>query len=177
MYDDYPGGYYNPVHEKWVWTLKYYLDMNTKAKIDISDYDPCIYINGNQISVKDTIEYDIGRVGELKSFTVGNGAWVYCAYQMRVIDYLIEDDTSWDVYLVKQEYERILNDLRTYQAENVLLEDMIMQPDVEDLSPERYEEMAKQETQLRSNVNLAYQTFLQVLIQEQEKEKVADGLL
>lgn len=177
MYDEYPGGYYSPVHEKWVWTLKYYLDMNTKTKIDILDYDPCVYINGNQISVEDTIEYDIGRVGKLKSFTVGNGAWVYCAYQMRVIDYLIEDDTSWDVYLIKQEYKRMVNDLRVYQAENELLEDMIMQPGVEDLSPEKYEEMAKQETQLRDNINRVYQTFLQTLIEEQEKEKVADGLL
>jgi hypothetical protein len=33
---------------------------------------------------------------------------------------------------------------------------MIMQPGAEDLSPEQYEEMAKQETLLRSNINRAY---------------------
>jgi hypothetical protein len=45
------------------------------------DYDPCVYINNNQISVEDIEEYSVGRMKGIESLTSGNGVWCDCAYQ------------------------------------------------------------------------------------------------
>ena len=177
MYEDYPGGYYSPLHEKWVWTLDHYYDFNADVKIDIKDYDPCIYVNGNQISVEDVIEYQVGRMGDIESFTVGNGAWCYCSYQTRVIDYLIEDDASWDVYPEKERYNTSVKNLQNFQKEREIVEDQILNGEIADLTPEEYDNWAKQEEQYRFYITSSYTKFLRTLIIEREKEKVADGLL
>ena len=177
MFEDYPGGYYSPVHENWVWTLKYYYDFNNNTRIEILDYDPCIYVNNNQISVEDIIEYKVGCMRDISSFTVGNGAWCYCSYQTRIIDYLIEDDTSWDVYKIKDKYLSSIKNLRDFQRECEVLEEDIILNNREDLTEEKYAELVEREKELRFYWASNYKLFLQTLITEREKEKVADGLL
>ena len=177
IYEEYPGGYYSPVHEKWVWTLQHYYDFHQNKIISVDDYDPCIYVNKNQINLEDIAEYQVGRMGTIESFTVGNGAWCYCSYQIRVIDYLIEDDLSWDVYPIKNEYKAMVKNLRDFQVEREIIEDEILQGIRDNLTEEEYRNLNIRDQMLRNNILSSQKLFLQALILEREKEKVADGLL
>lgn len=173
FYEDYPGGYYSPIHEKWEWKLLYYLDLQ-HPEIEISplNYDPCIYINENQISVENTEEYNVGRMKDIKSFTIGNGVWCDCAYQIQMIDYLIEEDNQ-DVYGVKvkkDEYIAALNNFKAFQ------QDEDIKAEQNKINYEAYESQIILEDQHRYDINHKYLTYMQTLIKGQEQERKDDGL-
>ena len=116
-------------------------------------------------------------MSDISSFAIGNGAWCYCAYQMRVIDYLIEDDTSWNVYPKKEKYNSSVKNLETFQREREIVEDQIINGEIADLTSEEYDYWTKEEERYRLYITSSHIEFLRTLIIEKEKEKVADGLL
>ena len=93
------------------------------------------------------------------------------------LTYLIEDDTSWDVYKIKDKYLSSIKNLRDFQRECEVLENDIILNNKEDLTEEKYAELVEREKELRFYQASNYKLFLQTLITEREKEKVADGLL
>ena len=170
-YEDYPGGYYSPIHEKWKWTLDHYLDLQyPNIQIPILDYDPCIYINNNQISVEDIGEYNIGRMKDIESFTSGNGVWCDCAYQIQIIDYLIEEDIR-DVYGVKAKKENYINVLNNFKPVNTNGKREQVEPEGKTI-----EELIQWEDEQRKNIKEAYLIYMQTLIKGQEQERKDDGL-
>lgn len=174
-YEDYPGGYYSPTYEKWEWTLLYYLDLqHPDIEIRPLDYSPCVYINKNQINVEDIEEYNIGRMKGIESFTTGNGVWCDCAYQIQMIDYLIEEDIR-DVYGVKskkEEYIKALNDFKDFQND----EDLKAELNEINYDYEEYKSQINLEDTYRKNIKDTYLIYMQTLIKGQEQERKDDGL-
>jgi hypothetical protein len=52
--------------------------MNKLIKAD--DYDPSIYVNGNQNSLDETTTFEMMSVGPLESLDIGNGAMAEVSY-------------------------------------------------------------------------------------------------
>jgi len=56
------------------------MDSFNDKRIEVSNYDPSIYINGAQNSLRETIDFNMMRPGKLNSLLVGNGTMVEIAY-------------------------------------------------------------------------------------------------
>ena len=132
------------------------------------------YINKNQINVEDIEEYNIGRMKGIESFTIGNGVWCDCAYQIQVIDYLIEENIR-DVYGVKakkEEYIKALNDFKDFQND----EDLKAKLNEINYDYEEYKSQINLEDTYRKNIKDTYLIYMQTLIRGQEQERKDDGL-
>lgn len=160
-YDDpfKPSDYYRPGYPNRRYLIQYYMDpMNGDQIIPPEKYDSSIYINGNQNSLKETIEFDMSRPGKLKSLMVGNGAMATVSYQIRTTDYAIENDKLWNVHIYKDNYLSLKNELTQLMNQ-------------ESYSEEAYE----QEQKKRNEVNFAYTQYINELIKAQQEERVAEG--
>lgn len=151
-----PG--YRPGYPNQEYVLSHYRDpANDDIRIEKENYDPALYINGSQVSIYETERYTMERPGKLASLSLGNGVMAEVAYQIRTIEYSIENDETWGVLPYKQAYEQAVEELNTYLTSG-------------DLS-------YNAENSLRQKVHDSYIKYIQVLIEKQEEEKVADGLL
>lgn len=176
---------YSPIHKNYIFKTKYFIDFNTGKKYD--SYNPSIYINNNEISLAETITYTIEEKFDIpQSFIVGNGVTVECAYQVREIDYLIENDASWNTEPVKIIYLNKLKEFREWQnqceIDEIELDSLIM-----DKTSPNYENnykiwlykikvLAAQEENYREAIKNAYKVYIQTLISDQQKEAVSEVL-
>ena len=162
---------YNLHHKDYTFDVSYYIDLNTNTRY--SSYDPTIYINGNPINLNEVITYSLyDKFGVPESFTIGNGAMVECAYQTRIVDFLIESNDNWDTVTEKEKYETAVTVFRNWQYDCEQDESTLDQLLEEDRY--RWEQtmlmLAGQEQQYRKIINNAYQSYIQTLIKDQEKE-------
>lgn len=168
---------YSPYHKEYVFNHSYYIDLNTNTKYNA--FDPTIYINGNPISLNEIINYSItDKLGIPENFTVGNGAMVECAYQIREVDYLIESDNSWNTKKAKEEYQSSVNNFRDWQTQCEQDE-----PAIDALMSTNYDQwvykitaLSRQEEQYRKIMNTTYQNYIKTLINDQKEEAVNEVL-
>jgi hypothetical protein len=70
---------YNPYHKDYAFNVSHYIDLNTNTRYDT--YDTSLYINDNPIDLNEIVNYSIdGKFGIPKTFSIGNGVMLECAY-------------------------------------------------------------------------------------------------
>ena len=151
---------YNPYRSYYRFDTSYYQDFFNNRKFKKEEYQPFLQINDSQISVEDIQMFDMNRPGKLQELKCGNGAIMEVAYQIRIIDYNIEDDKNYNVYFYKNEYQKALETLQNY---------------LNNTSEKDYN--AQIENQYRQNIDNCYRLYILELIKAQEEEKKAEGLL
>lgn len=105
---------YSPTRSEEEFIPSHYHDYCNNCDIPLEQYEPYVYINGNQINVEHISDFDF-QPDELTSLSCGNGAIVEISYYMKKIDYNIEDDDNYpDVYNAKKQYLDIKNKLDSY---------------------------------------------------------------
>lgn len=163
-YDDpfKPSDYYRPGYPNRKFKITEYRDpANNNLRISPQNYNSSIYINGNENSLKETINFNLYRPGKLSSLTTGNGTIGTVSYQIRTIDFSIEDDPNWGVKIYKDAYLLLQTQLENYINQ------------IESDKPIDYEE----EQRMRDQVNFAYARYINALVEEQKKEREAEGKL
>lgn len=112
---------YNPGRQSWTFTVEGYEDFyNNKyySRYDankVEQYQPWLQVNNNVLSVNDTQVFDMNRPGKLQQLISGNGINLEVAYQVRNIDYNIENDESFpELIQAKQYYEEKVLELEKY---------------------------------------------------------------
>jgi hypothetical protein len=76
-----PSDYFRPGYPNRRYLIDHYRDpFNNNKRIEVSEYDPSIYVNEAQNSLRETIDFNMMRPGKLKSLYVGNGAMAEVAY-------------------------------------------------------------------------------------------------
>lgn len=104
---------YNPTYSEFVFIPQYYWDYyndgydswGNKKIIELEQYDPYIYIDGNEVLITDNNIFEFEPNNKLSSLSSGNGIITEITYYMRQIYYLVEDDDNYqNVYNAKQEY-------------------------------------------------------------------------
>lgn len=154
---------YNPGRQNWTFNIEGYQDFsNNKYYHSKENYKPEIQINDNIISVEDIQIFDIERMGKVKQLICKNGANMEVAYQVRNINYNIENDESFSKLIeTKNTYHNLVNSLKEHliNFENYSLDDY------------------DKEQQLRKSIKEAYNEYIVALIDAQEEERKAEGLL
>lgn len=162
--------YFRPGYPNRKYKIDYYMDPFNDKRIEVADYDPSIYINGAQNYLRETVDFTMSRPGKLTSLSSGNGAIIEVAYQVRTIDYSIEDDDNWNVKLKKNNYLDLYTNL-----DNLLSENNLKTINWEDET--EVNNLYKQEQAYRIAIKKAYNDYICTLIDDQEAERVAEGLL
>lgn len=170
-----PGTQYNPYLQDYEFKVSYYIDFNTGERY--KTYDTTLYINDNQVDVEDVVTYSIdGRFGVPKTFTIGNGVALECAYQIRQIDYLIESSDVWNTKKAKIAYETAINNFIDWQNQCEQNESV-----VDSYLTTNYDEWVKQitalarlEAEYRHTIDITYQQFIKTLISDQKEQAVSE---
>lgn len=164
---------YSPVYSNYDFNIKYYKDFYNNKKYEdkyttdkdgnkvLADaaYKPYLLVNGDrQISVEETRDFDYSMPGDITSLVSGNGIAVNVGYQVRNIEYSIEE-TSYYVNLpaYKDAYD---NALDAYNK--ALLDEAVTQTKLDNLI---------------SDINSTYRTYILQLIEAQRLEKESEGYL
>lgn len=109
------GSGYNPHRAKWTFNATHYRDIYNNYNYSLDEYHPYITINDNQISVQDIADFDFHRPGKLTSLISGNATNTEVSYQVRITDYLIEEDETYpNLYRAKNNYLILKNQLNKY---------------------------------------------------------------
>lgn len=163
---------YNPSRKNYEFKSDHYIDFanNSIRYYDIYDDDqalvqkafqPILQLDDSQISVEDTRDFEVYKPGlykELKSF---NGVTVNVAYQIREIEYSIENTSTFvDLPSLWGAYKTALKEF----------EDLL-----ENLDEEKIEEVENIRIK-RNIVEKTYNDYILGLIKAQEMEKEAEGL-
>lgn len=158
-----PG--YNPGRAKWTFNIQGYQDFyNNNYYHGENSYQPLLQINDSIVSVEDTENFDMKRPQSFETLKSGNGVVVEISYQIRTIDYNIENNPQWDVLSYKKAYQSACQEL------NDILSDTFMPTDMENYHYDT-------EQLLREKVNKTYTDYILALVEAQEEEKKAEGLL
>ena len=169
---------YGPYHKDYVFNISHYMDLNTNTRYNTCD--STMYINDNPINLDEIINYSINdKFGVPKSFIIGNGVLLECAYQIRQIDYLIESDDSWNTDIVRKEYESSITNFRDWQEQCELDEPTIDALLVQNKKAEwerKIQALAGQESQYRKIIDMTYQNYIKTLINDQAEEAVSEVL-
>ena len=129
-------------------------------------------IDGSEVSVKDTRDFQMSQPGKLKSLVNGNGCVMEASYQIRIIDYSIEDDPTYGVKAAKSSYLQAVKSLNNCLSDrdgDSLKEDIIENDKLEDLD--------SQIKGQRLTVEQLYTAYILALVKAQEEEKKAEGLI
>lgn len=145
---------YNPYRSYWKFTPHTYHDFYSSK--DVPNNDATIQIDDGYLNINDTTNFDVSRPGKLKTLKTGHGTIVEVAYQIRNIEYSIEDDPQWKVLSAKNTYLNLVQQLKNYL-------------DRESDYDYNYEQS------LRTSIKMAYTNFILVLIEEQENEAKSEG--
>lgn len=106
---------YSPTRSDWVFTPINYYDCINKKTITLEEYNPCVYINGNEISMLNSYDFDFSPDDNgLKSLSCGNGAIIELSYYMKLTDYHIEDNDEYPAYNAKQTYLTLKDKLNKF---------------------------------------------------------------
>lgn len=166
-----PSDYFRPGYPNRRYLIDHYRDpFNNNKRIEVSEYDPSIYVNEAQNSLRETIDFNMMRPGKLKSLHVGNGAMAEIAYQVRTIDYSIEYSDNWNT---KKKKENYLN--YCIQLDNLLSEEHLNEIDWE--NEEDANNFYSQEETYHNLIKKSYIDYICTLIDDQEAERVAEGKL
>lgn len=95
-----------------------FIDFNNNMRYD--EYEPWIEINGQRIRVDDTLIFyqdDLKNIENITTFALGNGVIVDVGYQLKNIDYLIEDE---ELAAIKNQYLEKVETLN--EKYNILLD-------------------------------------------------------
>ena len=154
------GDHYRPGYHHYDYQVQGYVDFYNNINYGANGWQPFVEINNARVSVEDTRVYEWFKPGKIKSLVCGNGVFTQVAYQVRNIEYLIEEDDNWGVKPAKDNYEKAIQELQNH-----------------------FEKLDNNETSdldeniLRKNVKETYRIYINTLIDEQIKEKEAEGLL
>lgn len=157
---------YNPARTEREFIINHYIDYaNDKTTFPANEYDPCFYIheNTNKVSLDETENYYWERPGKITFLKSGNGTIVEVSYQIRITDFTIEDENS----LVREAKQKYLN----YQA---TLDNLLATKDNDKTITDQV--LGEKITDAIYRTNAAYKAFILTLIDEQEKEREAEGL-
>lgn len=165
---------YNPYRADWKFYITHYEDFarlvytktdeqkNFNSQVyNPNKYFPQIQVNDNFVSVEETQDFDMSRPGKLTNLKSGNGTMIEVGYQIRTIDYSIEDDDEYGVPKYKAAYETAQAEWDSYRAD---VEAGVIEPD------------GNLELDLRNNIKNNYNRFILQLVRAQEEEKKAEGL-
>ena len=166
---------FSPYHKEYDFTPSYYIDFNTKQKF--FNYDPFVYINDEPVDLTEIINYTIeDKFNVPKSFKIGNGAMLECAYQIREVNYLIEENKIWNTLEQKNKYLELLKEFRQWQIDCEKNES-----ELDDLLKTNYNMwlyqinmLALKEISYRENINKQYKIYIQTLIKDQKEEAVSE---
>lgn len=80
----------------------YYIDgQNPMEQLD--NYSNCFYINGNEVDLTETENYELIKPDKIKSLVIGSGLSLECAYQTKELVYSLESKNA-AVQLAKKNY-------------------------------------------------------------------------
>nr|DAT10148.1 MAG TPA: hypothetical protein [Caudoviricetes sp.] len=71
--------------------ITYYYDYFNDRLIKVEDYDPCVYIDGNAISLKEIKKYYLRAPSIPETLTQGNGMVGHVSLRTRVTTYRLEN--------------------------------------------------------------------------------------
>lgn len=147
---------YNPYRSHWEFETQTFHDFYSSK--DVPNNEATLQINDSYLNIDDTKNFDMYRPGKLETLKTGHGIIVEVSYQIRNIEYSIEDNPQWGVLSAKTVYKNALQQLNNYLAKE-----------------ENYDYSIEQS--LRASVRMAYTNFILVLIKEQENEAKSEGRL
>lgn len=146
----------------WEFNTDHYVDFAVNDE-NIKEYQPYIMVNDSQVSVEDIRDFFMDTPGKLKSLICGNGCILEAAYQIRIIDYSIEEDNTYQVINYKNQYNAAKNALNDFLTDTSEIGNV--------------EQFNKKLQELQTTVNSAYRLYILSLIEAQEEEKKSEGLL
>lgn len=128
-------------------------------------FEPYLIINGSEISVEETRDFDLAKPGLYTELRSCNGITLNVAYQLRTVDYKIEKTTIFkDLPTAWNRYQRKLNE---YQN---LLDQIDTMPDDEyinfDIDLNTY----------LNEIKELYRKYILLLIEAQDLQKEAEGI-
>lgn len=147
----------------WEFKINEYLDFSKNNVEHIQTYQPFAMIDGSEVNVKDIRDFQMSQPGKLDSLVNGNGCVMEASYQIRTIDYSIEDDSTYGVKAVKDSYLQAVQNLNNY---------LNSKDDITDLK-----EFDKNIKIYRLTVEQNYISYILALVKAQEEEKKAEGLV
>lgn len=147
----------------WEFKINEYLDFSKNNVEHIQTYQPFAMIDGSEVNVKDIRDFQMSQPGKLDSLVNGNGCVMEASYQIRTIDYSIEDDPTYGVKAVKDSYLQAVQNLNNY---------LNSKDDITDLK-----EFDKNIKIYRLTVEQNYISYILALVKAQEEEKKAEGLV
>lgn len=152
---------YSPSRNNYIFKGEYYIDFaNNNIKYQDNIFNPLLQLDEGLISVEDTRDFEIHKPGlyqELKSF---NGITVNVAYQVREIEYSIEDtDTYIDLPSSWMAYQKALENYN-----NIIV----------GLNEDEISEIDEIET-CRAEIEKTYTKYILDLVKAQEMEAEAEG--
>lgn len=142
----------------WEFKVNKYVDFSSNS--EDTTYQPYVWINGSQISVEDIRDFGFSKAGKIKSLVCGNGCNLELSYQVRTIDYSIEEEDT-TVRGLKTQYQSAVDALNN-----------LLNSEIEDV-----ESFIQKEQELREIVKTNYNTYILGLIKAQEEEKKAEGIV
>ena len=103
---------YSPTRSDYIFIPSHYYDCMNNFEIPLSEYNPYIYINGNERSMLNSYDFDFSPDDDnLTSLSCGNGVVVEVSYYTKHTDYYIEDNDNYPAYQMKQNYLEVKNKL------------------------------------------------------------------
>lgn len=156
---------YNPGRAQWTFNIQGYQDFyNNEYYHGVDSYQPLLQINDSIISVEEIETFDMKNPKSFQTLKSGNGVVVELSYQIRTIDYNIENNPQWNVLSYKKAYQSACQELSDILSDEFMPTDMInYNYDTEQL--------------LREKVKKTYTDYILALVAAQEEEQKAEGLL
>lgn len=148
---------YNPSRKEMTFKINKYKDFFNNKEYSADDYQPFISVDGSQVSIEDTRDFSISNPGQIKELTSGNGTIVNITYQLRTIDFSIENRNAI-VKKAKTEYNNIYNNLQ-----QALLNITSSSKDIEAID------------NLRGTLKNQYTKYILELVKAQKAEREAEG--
>lgn len=124
---------YSPTRSDYIFTPDHYYDCMNAIDIPLSDYNPYVYINGNERCMLNSYDFNFSPDDSiLSSLSCGNGVVVEISYYTKYTDFYIEDNDNYPVYIAKQYYLKekdklnkfyqIMATLGSFQGSELLVE-------------------------------------------------------
>lgn len=124
---------YSPTRSDYVFIPSHYYDCMNAINIPLSDYNPYVYINGNERCMLNSYDFDFSPGDVIpSSLSCGNGVVVEVSYYTKYTDFYIENNDNYPVYMAKQHYLKekdkldkfyqIMATLGSFQGSELLVE-------------------------------------------------------
>lgn len=166
-YIDDPAHGYGPGLPSRIFVPEYYYDTANDKRIELNDYDPCIYVNGDQVGLEEIQDFELRKPNKIVSLVCGNGAVVTVAYQMGLVDYQMEENNA---YMDDEEIGILQRKTAWMNAVNYL--DSLLAIDPNDSNAcSTLENSNLILENARQDIQVKYLAFIRALILGQEEEE------